>query len=193
MEILIKVIVIVLTTGIVLLGFKYLTKKARKTAIRTVKEQRNLIIKILVVIIVCSIALFLTNTVTKTAGKDSYINNFENFIEEVKIDHEEYSKSEWIDIEKEYLDFSEKKKLVYQELLSKEDIKRLSRLEGEYSSYRTSGFIDNIMTTTKDVFNNAIEYIDGFMQVKKTESQDKIDKIISNNLNNELVNDTIND
>jgi len=190
MEILIKVIVIFLTAGIVLLGFKYLTKKARKTAILTVKKQRNLIIKILVVIVVCSIALFLTNAVTKTAGKDSYINNFENFIEEVKIDHEEYSKTEWKDIETEYLDLSEKKRLIYEDLLTKEDKKRLSRLEGQYLSYRTSGFIDNIMKTTKDVFNNAIEYIDGFMEAEEIEVEDKIDKIISNNLNNELLNDT---
>lgn len=193
MEILIKVIVIVLTAGIVLLGFKYLTKKARKTAIRTVKKERNLIIKILVVIVACSIALFLTNTVTKTAGKDSYINNFENFIEEVKIDHEEYSKTEWKDIETEYLDLSEKKRLIYEDLLTKEDKKRLSRLEGQYLSYRTSGFIDNIMKTTKDVFINAVEYIDGFMEAEEIEVEDEIDKIISNNLNNELVNDTINE
>lgn len=177
MEILIKVIVIVLTAGIVLLGFKYLTKKARKTAIRTVKKQRNLIIKILVVIVVCSIALFLTNTVTKTVGKDSYINNFENFIEEVKIDHEEYSKTEWKDIETEYLDLSEKKRLIYEDLLTKEDKKKLSRLEGQYLSYRTSGFLDNIMKTTKDVFNNAVEYIDGFIEAEEIEVEDKKEKL----------------
>ena len=137
--------------------------------------------------------MFLTNTVTKTAGKDSYINNFENFIEEVKIDHEEYSKTEWKDIETEYLDLSEKKRLIYEDLLTKEDKKRLSRLEGQYLSYRTSGFLDNIMKTTKDVFINAVEYIDGFMEAEEIEVEDKIDKIISNNLNNELVNDTINE
>jgi hypothetical protein len=49
------------------------------------------------------------------------------------------------------------------------------------------------MKTTKDVFINAVEYIDGFMEAEEIEVDDKIDKIISNNLNNELVNDTINE
>ena len=169
MEILIKFIVVVFTAGIVLLAFKYLTAKNRNTVIRTVKKEKNLIIQILVVIVVCSIALIMTNTITETVGKDSYINDFEDFVGEVKNDYEEYSKSEWKDIEKEYLDFSEKKRLVYEELLSKEDKKRLSRLEGEYRSYRTSGFIDNIMTTTKDAFNNAVEYIDGFISTEEDE------------------------
>lgn len=196
MEILIKIIVVLLTAGILILLFKYLTKdkaiEIGNASIRTIKKQKFLLIQILVVIVVCSIALIMTNTITETVGKDSYINDFEDFVGEVKNDYEEYSKSEWKDIEKEYLDFSEKKRLVYEELLSKEDKKRLSRLEGEYRSYRTSGFIDNIMTTTKDAFNNTVEYIDGFMQVKKTESQDIIDEIIADDFNNDLVNDTIN-
>jgi len=169
MELLIKIIVIVLAAGITILSFKYLTAKNRNTVIRTVKKKKNLIIQILVVIVVCSIALIMTNTITKTVGKDSYINNFETFIEEVKRDHEDYSKSEWKDIEKQYLVLSEKKRLIYEELLTKEDKKRLSRLEGEYLSYRTSGFIDNIMTTTKDAFNNAVEYIDGFISTEEDE------------------------
>ena len=48
--------------------------------------------------------------------------------------------------------------------ITKEDEKRISALEGEYSSYRTSGLIDYIIETTKDVINNAVEYVDGFMK-----------------------------
>ena len=176
MEILIKIIVIVIAAGITLLLLKHLTAENRKTTIEKVKKQKNLIIKILTVVAVCFIALFFTNTFTKKIGKDSYINNFENFIEEVKVDHKEYSKSEWKDIETEYLELSEKKRLIYEDLLTKDDKKILSRLEGQYSSYRTSGFLDNIMKTTEDVINNAVEYIDGFMGGEEIELEDNQEK-----------------
>jgi len=175
MEILIKVIVIVLTAGIVLLGFKYLTKKARKTAIRTVKKQRNLIIKILVVIVVCSVALFLTNTQIKKVGKNTYINNFEQFVVKVQENHKDYSEEDWTKIEEEYQELSEKQRQRYEKLFTKEDKKRISGLGGEYLSYRAGGFMDNVIETTKDAFNNAAEYVNGFMK----------------GLNNELPKDTI--
>jgi hypothetical protein len=44
-------------------------------------------------------------------------------------------------------------------------------------SYRTSGFLDNIMKTTKDVFNNAVEYIDGFIEAEEIEVEDKKEKL----------------
>jgi len=191
MELLIKAIIVFLTGGVTLLLFKYGTAANRSTAIRTIKEKKNLIIQILVIITVCSIALFLTNTQIKKVGKDSYITNFENFVGEVKKDHKEYSKADWIGIEKEYQELSEKERLSYEKLFTKEDTKRISKLEGEYLSYRTSGFIDNIMETTKDAFNNAVEYIDGFMEAKKTEVQDKVNEIIMEEFNNTIESDTI--
>ena len=191
MELLIKAIIVVLTGGVTLLLFKYGTAANRSTAIRTIKEKKNLIIQILVIITVCSIALFLTNTQIKKVGKDSYITNFENFVGEVKKDHKDYSKEDWTKIEEEYQELSEKERLSYEKLFTKEDTKRISKLEGEYLSYRTSGFIDNIMETTKDAFNNAVEYIDGFMEAKKTEAQDKVNEIIMEEFNNTIESDTI--
>ncbi len=131
MEILISVIITLIAGGLTLLIWKPISRvkshhivDAKNTAVVAVKKRQALILKIVVVIVVCSITLFLTNTQIKKVGKNAYINNFENFIEEVKIDHEEYSKTEWKDIETEYLDLSEKKRLIYEDLLTKEDKKK---------------------------------------------------------------------
>jgi len=67
--------------------------------------------------------------------------------------------------------------LRYDKLFTKEDKKRINKLEGEYLSYRAGGFFDNVIEKTKDVINNAAEYVDGFMK----------------GLNNEIENDTTNE
>ena len=163
MEILVKIIVIVLAAGITLLLFKYLTAENRNTAIGKVKKQKNFIIKILVVIVVCSIALFLTNTVTKTLGKDSYINNFEEFVEKVKVNHKEYSEDDWIKIDEEYHKFEEEDRIEYEKFFTKEDKTRVNTLIGEYSSCKVKGTINDIYETIKDGVDSAVEYIDGFV------------------------------
>ncbi len=189
MELLIQTIIVVFVAGIVfdlillgpkkltLLVFKYFSGVNYNTVVGAVKEKKDLIIKIVVVIVVCSVALFLTNTQIKKVGKNTYINNFEQFVVKVQENHKDYSEEDWTKIEEEYLDLSEKKRLIYEDLLTKEDKKRLSRLEGQYLSYRTSGFIDNIMKTTKDVFINAVEYIDGFIEAEEIEVEDKKEKL----------------
>jgi len=182
MELLITVIIVLIAGGLTLLMWKPISRvkshhivDAKNTAVVAVKKRKALMLKIVVVIVVCSITLFLTNTQIKKVGKNAYINNFEEFVEKVKVNHKEYSADDWIKIDKENQELSEKERLSHEKLFTKEDKNRINRLEGEYLSYRTSGFIDNIIETTKDVINNAVEYVDGFIK----------------GLNNELLNDTI--
>jgi len=136
-----------------------------------------LIIRIVVVIVVCAIALFLINPQIKKVRKNAYINNFEEFVVKVQENYKDYSEEDWTEIEEEYETLSEKKRLRYDKLFTKEDKRRINKLEGEYLSYRAGGFFDNVIEKTKDVINNAAEYVDGFMK----------------GLNNAIENDTTNE
>ena len=162
-EILIKIIIVILTAVIAISGIIFIPKVNKKTILLAAKKQQSLIIKIIVVIFACSISLLVTNSFTKTIAKDSYIKNFETFIAEVKMEYEEYSKSDWIEIEREYVVFSKEKRLIYEDIFTKEDKKIINRLDGKYSSYKSSASIDNIMKTTKDALDSAVDYLDGFL------------------------------
>tara|TARA_B100000795_G_scaffold72593_1_gene51269 strand:+ start:2145 stop:2678 length:534 start_codon:yes stop_codon:yes gene_type:complete len=175
MELSIQTIIVFFVAGLTLLVFKYFSGVNHNTVVGAVKEKKDLIIKIVVVIVVCSVALFLTNTQIKKVGKNTYINNFEQFVLKVQENHKDYSEEDWTKIEEEYQELSENQRQRYEKLFTKEDKKRISGLEGGYLSYRAGGFMDNVIETTKDAFNNAAEYVNGFMK----------------GLNNKLLKDTI--
>jgi len=184
MELIITAIIILITTGITLLIWKYISRvkthdilEAKDNMKAVVKKRQALILKIVVVIVVCSITLFLTNTQIEKVGKNAYINNFEEFVEKVKVNHTEYSADDWIKIDKEYQKFEEEDRIKYEKFFTKEDKTRVNTLDGEYSSYKAKGVIDSVYDTIKDGVNNAVEYIDGFVKgLTNTTNSDTIDE-----------------
>lgn len=171
MELLITVIIVLIAGGLTLLIWKPISRVKRHHIVEAkdnmkagVKKRQALILKIIVVIVVCSITLFLTNTQIKKAGKNAYINNFEEFVEKVKVNHKEYSADDWIKIDKEYQEFEEEDRIKYEKFFTKEDKTRVNTLDGEYSSYKAKGVVDSIYDTIKDGVNNAVGYIDGMIK-----------------------------
>ena len=170
MELLITVIIILITGGLTWLILHYITRvkshhivEAKDKMKAGVKKRQALILKIVVVIVVCSVTLFLTNTQIKKVGKNAYINNFEEFVEKVKVNHKEYSEDDWINIDKEYQKFEEEDRIKYEKFFTKEDKTRVNTLNGEYSSYKVKGTINDIYETIKDGVDSAVEYIDGWI------------------------------
>ena len=187
MELLITVIIILIAGGLTWFIWEYSSRikghhivDAKKTAVgavSAVKKRSALILKIIVVIVVCSITLFLTNTQIKKVGKNAYINNFEEFVEKVKVNHKEYSEDDWIKIDKEYQKFEEEDRIKYEKFFTKEDKTRVNTLNGEYSSYKAKGVIDSIYDTINDGVNNAVEYIDGMIKgLNNITNSDTIDE-----------------
>ena len=184
MELIITAIIILITTGITLLIWKYISRvkthdilEAKDNMKAVVKKRQALILKIVVVIVVCSITLFLTNTQIEKVGKNAYINNFEEFVEKVKVNHKEYSEDDWIKIDKEYQKFEEEYRIEYEKFFTKEDKTRVNTLNGEYSSYKVKGTINDIYETIKDGVDSAIEYMDGLINGSdNTTNSDIIDE-----------------
>ena len=164
MELLIQILIVLFVGGLTLLAFKSLSGVNPDDVVSSVKEKKDLIIRIVVVIVVCTVTLFLTNTQVRKVGKNTYINNFEAFVVKVQENHKDYSKEDWTVIEEEYQELSEKQRQRYEKLFTEEDKKRIRGLEGEYLSYRTGGRINNVFETIEDGFNNAVEYVDGFIK-----------------------------
>ena len=154
MEILIKGIIVVLTVGTILLLYwvsKNFSSEKSSNILLTFKNHKKTIIIIFVVIVVCSFTLIFTNSFTDKLVKDSYVNNFEAFIEEVRIGHKDYSKSEWNDIEEEYLDLSKNRRLLHEEVLTKDDKKTLIKFESQYLSFKADEFISNFEAFIEEV------------------------------------------
>jgi len=164
MELLIQILIVLFVGGLTLLAFKSLSGVNPDDVVSSVKEKKDLIIRIVVVIVVCTITLFLTNTQVRKVGKNTYINNFEAFVVKVQENYKDYSKEDWTEIEEEYQKLSETQRQRYEKLFTEEDKKRIIGLEGEYLSYRTGGRIHNVFETIEDGFNNAVEYVDGFIK-----------------------------
>lgn len=170
MQLLIQIILVLISGGLTLLIWEYSSRVKRHHIVEAkdnmkagVKKRQALILKIIVVIVVCSITLFLTNTQIKKVGKNAYINNFEEFVEKVKVNHKEYSADDWIKIDKAYQEFEEDR-IKYEKFFIKEDKTRVNTLDGEYSSYKAKGVVDSIYDTIKDGVNNAVGYIDGMIK-----------------------------
>jgi len=184
MELIITVIIVLIAGGLTLLIWKYSSRVKRHHIVEAndnmkagVKKRQALILKIIVVIVVCSVTLFLTNTQIKKVGKNAYINNFEEFVEKVKVNHKEYSADDWIKIDKEYQEFEEEDRIKYEKFFTKEDKTRVNTLDGEYSSYKAKGVVDSIYDTIKDGVNNAVEYIDGMIKgLNNITNSDTIDE-----------------
>jgi heme/copper-type cytochrome/quinol oxidase subunit 2 len=184
MELIITVIIVLIAGGLTLLIWKYSSRVKRHHIVEAndnmkagVKKRQALILKIIVVIVVCSITLFLTKTQIKKVGKNAYINNFEEFVEKVKVNHKEYSADDWIKIDKEYQEFEEEDRIKYEKFFTKEDKTRVNTLDGEYSSYKAKGVVDSIYDTIKDGVNNAVEYIDGMIKgLNNITNSDTIDE-----------------
>ena len=139
--------------------------------------KKKIVIGGIVLLAIISLGVFFAMPQINEIQKDAYINNFEVFVEEVKERHGDYSKAEWETIGDEYQKLSVQDRLIHEKVLTKEDKKSISALDGEYLSYRTIGYLDHIIETTKDAIDKTIEYADGFIE----------------GVNNALENDTTNE
>ena len=126
--------------------------------------KKKIIIGGILLLAIISLGVFFAMPQINEIQKDAYINNFEVFVEEVKERHGDYSKAEWETIGDEYQKLSVQDRLSHEKVLTKEDKKRISALDGEYLAYRTKGYFDQIIESTKKAYDNTIEYTDGLIE-----------------------------
>ncbi len=79
-------------------------------------------------------------------SKDSYIKDFTKFVEEVQANEDKYSKDDWKELEKKYVEFAETKYEKYSSELSTDEMIGITKLKAIYLTIQTKhGIIDNIL------------------------------------------------
>lgn len=79
-------------------------------------------------------------------SKDSYIKDFTKFVEKVQANEDKYSKEDWKEVEKKYIEFAETKYDKYSSELSTDEMIGLTKLKATYLTIQTKhGIIDNIL------------------------------------------------
>lgn len=110
--------------------------------------------KRLLMMMVAVVALLVLSSCGET--KDSYIKDFTKFIEKVQANADKYSKEDWKEAEKKYVDFAETKYQKYGPELSTEEMIGITKLKATYLTIQTKhGIIDNILKEG----NNALDQL----------------------------------
>ena len=79
-------------------------------------------------------------------SKDSYIKDFTKFVEKVQANEDKYSKDDWKELEKKYVEFAETKYEKYSSELSTDEMIGITKLKAIYLTIQTKhGIIDNIL------------------------------------------------
>ncbi|EOS18273.1 MULTISPECIES: DUF6565 domain-containing protein [Parabacteroides] len=89
-------------------------------------------------------------------SKESYVKDFTKFVEKVQAGADKYSKADWEEVEKKYIEFAETKYDKYSSELSTDEMIGITKLKATYLTIQTKhGIIDNIL---KDG-NNALDLL----------------------------------
>lgn len=89
-------------------------------------------------------ALFVMSSCSES--KDSYIKDFTKFVEKVQANEDKYSKDDWKELEKKYVEFAETKYEKYSSELSTDEMIGITKLKAIYLTIQTKhGIIDNIL------------------------------------------------
>ena len=102
MELILKVVISAVILLLVVLLWKPIGNITRSDVGSFFSSKKQILLKIVVAAILIFLALFLLDNQIKKVAKNTYINNFEEFVVRVQDNHKEYSETEWEDIEKEY-------------------------------------------------------------------------------------------
>ena len=171
MELILKVVIGAIILLFVVLLWKPIGNITRSDLGSFFSSKKQLLLKIVVAAILFFLTLFLLDNQIKKVAKNTYINNFEEFVVRVQENHKEYSETEWEEIEKEYSEF-EKERKKYKEFFTKEDEKKISELEIDYSVTQVKDVADDLYDTLKEGVNNAVKYIDGLINdMQKTDKE----------------------
>lgn len=106
--------------------------------------------------VVAAMALFVLSSCGES--KDSYIKDFTKFVEKVQADEEKYSKDDWKEVEKKYIEFAETKYDKYSSELSTDEMISLTKLKATYLTIQTKhGIINNILKEGNNALDTLIK------------------------------------
>lgn len=105
---------------------------------------------------VAAMALFVLSGCGES--KDSYVKDFTKFVEKVQANADKYSKTEWEEVNKKYIDFAETKYEKYSSELSTDEMIGITKLKATFLTIQTKhGIIDNILKEGNNALDGLIK------------------------------------
>ena len=103
-----------------------------------------------------AITLLTCNSCSET--KESYVKDFTKFVEKVQAGADKYSKADWEEVEKKYIEFAETKYDKYSSELSTDEMIGITKLKATYLTIQTKhGIIDNILKEGNNALDDLIK------------------------------------
>ena len=91
-------------------------------------------------------------------SKESYVKDFTKFVEKVQAGADKYSKADWEEVEKKYIEFAETKYDKYSSELSTDEMIGITKLKATYLTIQTKhGNIDNILKEGNNALDDLIK------------------------------------
>ncbi|MAZ58718.1 MAG: hypothetical protein CMP56_04885 [Flavobacteriales bacterium] len=113
--------------------------------------------------IIFSILLYAGCGALQEKSKDKYITDYEIFVKEVRVLHENFTDEEWEECYLKYEEFSVAKKKKHAKYFTESDIKKIDLLEEEYASYLIEQEINDFIESLGKGIKKGIEEIGDFI------------------------------
>jgi hypothetical protein len=105
-------------------------------------------------------------------SKDNYIADYEIFVKEIRVLHENFTDEEWEECYLKYEDFSIHKKKKYAKHFTETDIKKIDLLEDEYASYLIEEEVNDFFESLGKGLKKGIEEIGDFIDETAKDLED---------------------
>ena len=122
--------------------------------------------------ILSSIVLYTGCGALQEKAKDKYIADYEIFVKEVRVLHDNFTEEEWEECYVKYEEFSVSKKKQHAKHFTDSDIKKIDSLEEEYTSYLIEQEIENFIDSLGEGIKKGIEEIGDFIDETAKELED---------------------
>jgi len=122
--------------------------------------------------ILSTIVLYTGCNALQENAKDKYIADYEIFVKEVRVLHDNFTEEEWEECYVKYEEFSVSKKKQHAKHFTDLDIKKIDSLEEEYAGYLIEQEIDNFIDSLGEGIKKGIEEIGDFIDETAKELED---------------------
>ena len=134
---------------------------------------KTIIVVVILLIVLAGLGFFIASN-TNTAKKDKYVNEFELFLKEVRILHDDFTDEEWDDFHDRYNELVAEKK-EHAKYFTLADEKKIKRLKDEYQEHRMEENIDDLLDKTVNKIGNFIDGISDAINEGLMENVDSVE------------------
>ena len=136
---------------------------------------KSIIVAVILLIVMVGLGLFIASN-TNIAKKDKYVDEFELFLKEVRVLHDDFTDEEWDNFHNRYNELVDEKKQ-HAKYFNLADEKKIKELEDEYQEHRVEENIDNLFEKTVNKIGDFIGGISDAINEGLSEDVDSVEAL----------------